>query len=404
MRRVRPLRIWFAAPTLAFCLVLAGGCGSKAQEEPAKQEIQEIDKEKLEDSKAPASEGESREEEKFVPRDLTFEELRIFTYWINQGNHYGNYGFLLSEYERAEDADLNEILYSGAGMETEALSPEEEAAYLEATGGEEIYTDCTKFTTEQLEDFLQERLGLSLADMTRPLEWTYLPEHALWVCEHGDTNYMNFTCVSGRQTAPDIYELDCVPGDGEDVPWNPSCRFVLQEWGEGCRPVSNTFVEGLEYSREIWKIEEQTFEVNLGSTWGDVIFTSYAPDNSAFSNKDVTFSLVRAGEEIYRFPAVEEGDYRQDIFCRLLAVSFQDYDLDGKDDIIIIAEYQPDIYSEEGELLMDEVSVYPEVRLYKSCPWPGEFQLDQDRMDYLNLSGNNHSIAQVMEHIDDEIM
>ena len=79
-----------------------------------------------------------------MERELTSEELRKFTQWINQVN---NYGFLLSEYTQPQDVDLSQVFYIGAGIENTSLSEEEEAAYLKITGDEEIYTDCTRLTS-----------------------------------------------------------------------------------------------------------------------------------------------------------------------------------------------------------------------------------------------------------------
>ena len=72
-------------------------------------------------------------------RDLTSEELREFTRWINQGSNCGNYGFLLSEYTRPEDVDLSQVFYAGAGIENMPLSEAERAEYLKITGDEEIH-------------------------------------------------------------------------------------------------------------------------------------------------------------------------------------------------------------------------------------------------------------------------
>ena len=64
-------------------------------------------------------------------------------------------------------------------------------------------------------------------------------------------------------------------------------------------------------------------------------------------------------------------------------------------DIIIIAEYELIIYSEE------EGNMRQEVRLYRSRPEEGDFILDIDRMDYLNMNGLSHTIEEVMEHLDE---
>ena len=296
---------------------------------------------------------------------------------------------------RPEDVDLNQALYTGAGIDTTPLSPEEETAYLEITGEEEIYTDCTRMTTDEINGVLEEKLGLSLNEMTQKLTWVYLPDTDAWVWQHGDTNYINFTCVSGRQTGGYTFELSCVPGDENYMPY-PSSRLTLKKHGDGYQFVSNIYTVGVEYSKDIWRIEEQSFNVDLGAPWGDVLFVSYAPDKSAYGNQDVTFSIIKPsdGVELFALPAVEEENYRRnEQFNQLLAVSFKDYNQDGALDIIIIAEYERNVYSEE------EGNIHQEVRLYRSRPEKGDFILDMDRMDYLNINGLNHTIEEIMEHV-----
>lgn len=392
MRRLN--KLWLAA---ACGLLLLTGC--KKESEVQDQE----ETEQFEETKAAETEHESQTPEAGDPeegqeeRDLTNEELREFTRWLNQGSNYGNYGFLLSEYTRPEDVDLEQALYTGAGVETTPLSAEEEKEYLKIIGEEEIYTDCTRMTTDEINGVLEEKLGLNLDDMTKKLQWPYLPDTDAWVWQHGDTNYMNFTCVSGKQISEDTFELNCVPGDENYMPY-PSSRLTLKKHGDGYRFLSNIYTVGVEYSKEIWKIEDQSFNVDLGAPWGDVFFVSYAPDKSAYGNQDVTFSIIKPsdGAELLALPAVEEDNYRRnEQFNQILAVSFKDYNGDGALDIIIIAEYEMTVYSEEGGNMRQEV------RLYRSRPEEGDFVLDTDRMDYLNMNGLSHTIEEVMEHLDE---
>lgn len=392
MRRLN--KLWIAA---ACGLLLLTGC----KKESKVQEREET--EQFEETEAAETEQESQTPEAGAPeggqeeRDLTNEELREFTRWINQGSNYGNYGFLLSEYTRPEDVDLEQALYTGAGVETMPLSTAEEEAYLKIIGEEEIYTDCTRMTTDEINKVLEEKLGLSLDDMTKKLSWPYLPDTDAWVWQHGDTNYMNFTCVSGKQISEDTFELNCVPGDENYMPY-PSSRLTLKKHGDGYRFLSNIYTVGVEYSKEIWKIEDQSFNVDLGAPWGDVFFVSYAPDKSAYGNQDVTFSIVKPsdGAELFALPAVVEENYRRnEQFNQILAVSFKDYNGDGALDIIIIVEYELTVYSEE------EGNMRQEVRLYRSRPEEGDFVLDIDRMDYLNMNGLSHTIEEVMEHLDE---
>lgn len=392
MRRLN--KLWLAA---ACGLLLLTGCKkeSEVQEREETEQFEEMEAAETEqESQTPeAGDPEEGQEE----RDLTNEELREFTRWINQGSNYGNYGFLLSEYTRPEDVDLEQALYTGAGVETTPLSAEEEKEYLKIIGEEEIYTDCTRMTTDEINGVLEEKLGLNLDDMTKKLQWPYLPDTDAWVWQHGDTNYMNFTCVSGKQISEDTFELNCVPGDENYMPY-PSSRLTLKKHGDGYRFLSNIYTVGVEYSKEIWKIEDQSFNVDLGAPWGDVFFVSYAPDKSAYGNQDVTFSIIKPsdGAELLALPAVEEDNYRRnEQFNQILAVSFKDYNGDGALDIIIIAEYEMTVYSEEGGNMRQEV------RLYRSRPEEGDFVLDTDRMDYLNMNGLSHTIEEVMEHLDE---
>lgn len=323
------------------------------------------------------------------PEELTNRELRDFTNWLNQGS--GNYGFLLSEYGDPRDVDLDEVFYAGAGLECDPPNEAVEKAYLAVTGQEEIYTDCTCLTTDQIDGFLQKKLGLSYEDMSKPLSWIYLPEFDLYIHEHGDTNYMGFVCVSGRRTG-DTYELECVPGDGEFASLYPSRRVTLRRSGDEYQFASNQYVEGIPYSKEVWRIDEQSFETEL-TGWGSVTFVSYAPNVSMYWTNDAVFELQRDGETLYTLPYVMEENYRErELFRQILAVSFADYNKDGDTDIIILIEYEPIYTTEANETLI-------EVRLYQNEPDRQEFTIDFEKMDELTLNGWNHSIGEVMEHL-----
>lgn len=383
---------------IACGLILLAGCGKKDDISEEPETIEQPEPPENSEKQQPEEEPEEEEPAgEFAERDLTNEELREFTKWINQGSNYGNYGFLLSEYTRPEDADLTQVFYNGAGLETVQMSEEETTAYLQIIGDEEIYTDCTRLTTDQINEFLEKKLGLHLEDMTKEFTWVYLPDSDVYVWQHGDTNYTNFTCVSGRQTGADTYELECVPEENSDMPLTPSCRVTLKKNGGDYQFLSNIYTAGVEYSKDIWKIEDQSFHVDLGAPWGDVYFVSYEPDKSAYGNLDVTFSIIKPsdGAELFSLPPVVEENYlRNERFNQILAISFKDYDEDGDLDIIIIIEYQMTIHTEETDKRQ-------EVRIYRNRSEEGDFVLDWARMDYLNINGRNHSIEEVMAHINE---
>lgn len=87
--------------------------------------------------------------------------------------------------------------------------------------------------------------------------------------------------------------------------------------------IPETEIEGL--------IEEQSFEVELDG-WGKVTFASIAPVNPGGAPE---FVLAKDNEIIYTFPGID----RADTFVQISAVSFEDYNEDGKKDVIVLAEY-----------------------------------------------------------------
>ena len=382
----------------AAAVLLAAGCGREELPElPDVEEEQnagEQDAGEQNGEEQTAGEQTAGEQNAVYPRELQRGELKAFTDWIDTADDRANYGFLLSEYEDPRELDLNQLLYTGAGMETPSLTEDERQAYLEITGQPEIYTDVVRLTTEQIDGFLEQKTGYALDEMTGPFDWTYLEETDAWVHQHGDTNYMPFTCVRGWETEKGSFELECVPGDGQLTPdLYPSCRLRLARHGDDYRVLSNAFDGSIVYSRDIWKIEDQSFEVDLGGSWGQAVFTSYAPDTAVYSTQDVSFALVKNGETIYEFPDVMEDNFRsRETFLGILAVSFQDYDGDGEKDVIVICEYAPLVTTASGGTLK-------EVRLYRNLG--DSFQLDRDKMDWLQGNDYCNTVAQVLEHVNE---
>ena len=386
---------------LIAALMLAG-CGRKGGETAPGPDVNtekaQLAEPKEENSREKDTEtGENTEdweqkESASYPRKLQRGELQAFTNWIDQEDNSGNYGLLLSEYTDPKDADLNQIFYTGAGMESESLTDSEKQAYLKLTGLSEIYTDMTRLTTGQINDFLEEKLGCTLDEMTAPFNWTYLEETDAWVNQHGDTNYTLFTCVGGQETEKGIYELECVPGGWENgVSVCPPSRLTLARHGDGYRVLSNVYDESIQDSKDIWKIDDQSFDTDLGGSCGQVTFTSYAPNTNVYSTQDVSFALVKNGETVYEFPNVMEGNFRsRETFLKILAISFQDYNGDGEKDVIVICEYAPIVNTASGGTLK-------EVRLYRNMG--DNFQLDRDKMDWLQVNDYCNTIDQVMEHV-----
>lgn len=144
--------------------------------------------------------GQSEEDAAKEPvsgRKLTAEELQEYTEWIKE---YGNYGFLLSEWQDPVQINLMEVFYSGAGISGDGTKAQRKA-FLERYGREEIETDFVALYKEDVNAFLLEKVGLSYDELAakgnQSLEDIYYQETDSFCIEAGDTNYCAFVCVDG---------------------------------------------------------------------------------------------------------------------------------------------------------------------------------------------------------------
>lgn len=137
------------------------------------------------------------------------------------------------------------------------------------------------------------------------------------------------------------------------------------------------------------QIEEQTFDVTLDG-WGNVTFAAFMPKES--KDGDVSFKLMRNGETAFDLPGITEDNRRiEQHFIKVAAVSFKDYNGDGKKDIIIINEYARQSQPEQR---------YHEVRLYTQAGTGREFSLEQGLLtEYLMKNDYSDTIQLVMEGI-----
>lgn len=187
-------------------------------------------------------------------RQLTEEEVQFFEDYVNRAD---NYGFLLSMYDSPAQVDLEQVFYSGAGMEQAPMSAKEREAYLKTTGMEEIYTDVTHLTTAQIEGFLQEKLGLSLQEMESTFSWVYVPEYDSYYHQAGDTNMLIWDCISGKVVDEEIYTLKVHSLES----YVPDCEVTLQKVGDGYQFVSNK-------PWEIFSVPDEGLKTEL--TWQQV--------------------------------------------------------------------------------------------------------------------------------------
>lgn len=130
-------------------------------------------------------------------------------------------------------------------------------------------------------------------------------------------------------------------------------------------------------------LEGQSFAVDM-NPYGQVTFAAYAPDLSLSPYADVSFKLLRDGEEIYSFPRKGTG-VREDetVFDSMEAVAFPDLNGDGYTDVITIAHY---------EHASDPVPSQARIFTYN----PGGYFLEEnDLEDAYNRSHEEKTIADI---------
>lgn len=337
---MRKRNVKIAAMGMIFCMTF-DACGIGPSGEAAEDNADyTTDAGKQEEDTEENTEGTTENteaKEGGTERGLTEEELQQFSDYVSQNE---NYGFLLSVYDTPADVVLDELFYSGAGMDTERVDDEEIAAYLKETGDEELYTDLTRLTGLQIDTFLQEKTGLSYNQMNRPLTWIYLPKYDAYYWEHGDTNYQSFRCIAGSTEDEENFTLEVVPEagyEGEDqsgyhiIPYETTVR----KNATGYQFVSNRMriTDG--------QIKDQTFDVEM-APFGKVTFAAYEPDTERNPYCDVTFSVIKDGSCATTLPGMN-GEWNMlaaaESFCSVEAVSFTDYNGDSYTDVIAIINY-----------------------------------------------------------------
>lgn len=180
--------------------------------------------------------GESADPGGEAPRQLKEEELRYFEQYLNQAD---NYGFLLSEYKTPEYLNLNEVFYSGAGLEQSAMTGEERDAFLNAVGQTEIMTDMVRLDKKQIDAFLLDKTGLTLDQMKTGLGWVYLPQYDRYYTQHGETNIRSFFCPKGEADG-NLYRIWCL-SDGY-TQFSQECMVTLKKESSGYQFLSNEII------------------------------------------------------------------------------------------------------------------------------------------------------------------
>lgn len=308
---------------------------------------------------------ETEQENEPETRELTQEEMEFFFDYLSSRE---NAGFLLSTYSSAEEIDLNELFYSGAGMSDGFLTEEEAEDYLNASGDTEIYTDVVHLTTTDIDNYLLKKTGLTSAQMKKGLDWVYSAQTDTWYHQAGDTNLRWFECVDGTVTG-DVYTLHMQAIEGESGYRGELYETVLKKNGDGYLFVSNLLMEE-------GKIEDQSFEITL-EPWGKVSFVSYMPEENGDPTADVTFRIIQDGRILMTLDGVSYDNIREDqYFLSLDAVSFPDFNSDGHTDVITIASYVHADGTDAGDS-------FTEARIYRGNEW-GYFVYDREMSEDAN--------------------
>ena len=303
-------------------------------------------------------------------------------------NDIGNYGFLLSVYEKPQDLDADQVFFEGAGLELSIPEEEEREAYLEETG-EESAVNLFRIGATQVNDYLQYRAGVSMDELSHKPDWVYLEEYDAYYLCHGDeeTNVCEHE-VTDAAVQGDFYRVHYrVRREAPDLDgWHiPVYEVILKKNGDSYRFCANRlWMENSLLLRPYCEFETETF--------GNVKFCSYKPDRNADEYADVTFSFVKDSDVLFNLPGMSAGNIRNNMeFEDVKAVDLADYDGDGSDEIVTICEYQ---IGKEGESRPDGA----EARIYRFDS-DGMPQLDRaltaavnNSVTVLSLSGIAHYI------------
>lgn len=136
-------------------------------------------------------------------KSLSQEEISMFnTDFFNSGVHNMNNMLLSSEYSSPEGINLFQLFYGGMDEVTDQIL-EDEKVLLTELCSEASYLDIIKVTTNEMNTFLQEKLGMRL-EKTQKIgldDFYYLEEYDSYYLVIGDTNFDWCTVVSGSWEA-----------------------------------------------------------------------------------------------------------------------------------------------------------------------------------------------------------
>ncbi len=142
-------------------------------------------------------------------KSLSSEEISIFnTDFFNSEINNMNNMLLSSEYCNPEEIDLFQLFYNGVNGVKNQIS-EDEMMLLTELCSEAPYLDIVKVTVNEMDTFLQEKLGIGLEE-TQKIgldSFYYLEDYESYYLIAGDTNFDWCTIVSGTWESDNILSL-----------------------------------------------------------------------------------------------------------------------------------------------------------------------------------------------------
>ena len=115
-------------------------------------------------------------------------------------NEKENNGFVsMNSYSCPEEVSLSWALYDGAdiGVGSWEWTDEEVQEYIDAIGWEEMYISVIRFARADVEALLQEKLGISIADLTSDIDLPYNEKYDVYYHAHTDSSYQTVEVLHG---------------------------------------------------------------------------------------------------------------------------------------------------------------------------------------------------------------
>ncbi|SDB43142.1 hypothetical protein SAMN02910298_02135 [Pseudobutyrivibrio sp. YE44] len=308
-------RFWFILTiTMATCLL---ACGKN--EEAVDNSEPEIQAEEIKDSAEAV--------------DLTQEELDSFTKLFATEEYNG---FLVKPFKDASEIEWGEVLYLGAGISAKDVSEDEKNAFYKQIGvadGEEC-GDLVTLRAEDIKSFVESHTDASYEDIKDKIDFEYVKEYDSYYSLHGDSNWVNYSCQSGKKLN-DQYVIQMKNQYLEDDNSNycdyPDIEVTFVKNGDDYKMISN------EWFWEVGNDPNQTFDIKVPGhdNPGRLITYQGNSETGAAAHMIVTVDGKRFD---WLGTWYGDADNMSIDFTTIKAVGIFDFTADGADDIVVVAE------------------------------------------------------------------